>query len=198
MLKLISVIFILLAQGVWAVNPGDQAPGFTLENQQGEKVSLKDFKGKFVVLEWYNHGCPYVRKHYDSGNMQATQKTYQENDEVVWLTIVSSAVGKQGHLEDAKMAQKQYLADKMASSHFLRDPSGDVGRAYAAKTTPHMYIIDPDMKLAYVGAIDSDDSYKPESIKGAKNYITSSLSKLMLKEKPDPAKTKAYGCGVKY
>lgn len=188
----------LISFSVFAVNPGDKAPDFTLKNQEGKDIKLSDLKGQYVVLEWYNQGCPYVRKHYDSDNMQATQRTYKDNDLVTWLTIVSSAEGKQGYLADAKAAMKQYKADKMASDHLLLDPSGKVGKAYGAKTTPHMYIIDPQMKLAYVGAIDSDSSYKPESIKGAKNYITAGISKLMLKENPDPAKTKPYGCSVKY
>lgn len=183
---------------VYAVNPGDKAPDFKLLSHKGEEVTLTQFKGKFIVLEWYNKGCPYVRKHYDSGNMQATQNVYKENDGVVWLTIVSSAEGKQGYLKNVAEAKAQYSADKLASDYLLLDPKGEVGRAYGAKTTPHIFIIDGKMNLAYVGAMDSDDSYKPESIKGATNYITSSMSKLMLGEKPDPAKTRPYGCSVKY
>lgn len=188
----------MLSLSAYAVNPGDKAPEFKLLSHKGEEVALSQFKGKFIVLEWYNRGCPYVRKHYDSGNMQATQNVYKENDGVVWLTIVSSAEGKQGYLKDVAEAKAQYTTDKLASDYLLLDPKGEVGRAYGAKTTPHIYIIDGKMNLSYVGAMDSDDSYKPESIKGATNYVTSSMSKLMLGEKPDPAKTRPYGCSVKY
>ncbi|MAZ48175.1 MAG: thioredoxin family protein [Halobacteriovoraceae bacterium] len=196
MKSLIALMF--LSFSALAVNPGDKAPNFTLKSHSGKEISLEDFKGNYVVLEWYNSGCPYVRKHYDSGNMQTTQKAYQANEKVTWLTIVSSAEGKQGYLADAKAAMEQYNSEKMGSNYLLLDPTGEVGQAYKAKTTPHIFIIDPDLNLSYVGAMDSDSSYKQSAIKGATNYVTSSLSKMMLGEKPDPAKTKPYGCSVKY
>ena len=193
-----SLLLFLISFSVFAVNPGDKAPEFKLMGHNGSEVSLNQFKGKYIVLEWYNSGCPYVRKHYDSNNMQATQKLYQENDQVVWLTIVSSAKGKQGYLADAKEAKAQFEKEGAASDFLLLDPTGEVGKAYGAKTTPHIFIINPELKLAYVGAMDSDSSYQQSAIKGATNYVTSSMSKLMLNENPDPAKTKPYGCSVKY
>lgn len=194
----LAVVLILISFGALAVNPGDKAIDFTLKDHRGKDVKLSEYKGKYVVLEWFNAGCPYVKKHYGTKNMQNTQKLYAENDMVKWITIVSSAEDKQGYLADAKAAMEQYKNSQMASDHLVLDPSGDIGRAYGAKTTPHIFIVDPKMQLAYVGAIDSNSSYKPETIKGATNYVTSSVSKLMLNEKPDPAKTKPYGCSVKY
>ena len=197
-IKMKILFLLLLSYSAFAVNPGDNAPDFTLTAHNGKKISLSQFKGNHIVLEWYNSGCPYVRKHYDSNNMQTTQNVYKDNERVTWLTIVSSAKGKQGYLADAKEAQKQFKTEQMASDYLLLDPTGEVGKAYGAKTTPHIFIINPDQKLAYVGAMDSDSSYQQSAIKGATNYVTSSMSKLMLKENPDPAKTKPYGCSVKY
>lgn len=193
-----ALFLFLISASAMAMNPGDKAPDFKLLSQEGKEVSLSQFKGNHVVLEWYNSGCPYVRKHYDSNNMQTTQKAYQENEKVTWLTIVSSAKGKQGYLSDAAAAKAQYKKDSMAADYLLLDPTGAVGKQYGAKTTPHIFIINPDQTLAYVGAMDSDSSYRQSAIKGATNYVTASLSKLMLNETPDPAKTKPYGCSVKY
>lgn len=198
MRHIIILTAFLVSLKVFALNPGDVAPDFTLMNQEGKKVSLSDFKNKIVVLEWFNHGCPYVKKHYGAGNMQATQGAFAQNDLVVWLSINSSAEGKQGHLADAKEAKAKLAEVKSKADHMLLDHDGKVGQAYGAKTTPHMYIVDFDGKLAYVGAIDSVASADPADIKGATNYATSAVSKLLLKEKPNPAKTRPYGCGVKY
>lgn len=179
------------------VAPGQPAPDFTLPSATGETVSLSDFSGKTVILEWTNHGCPFVQKHYDSGNMQSLQSQYT-GEGVVWLSIISSAPGKQGHVspEEARALTKDRNAQP---THVLLDESGDVGRMYGAKTTPHMYIIDPEGQLlSYMGAIDSIPSAKPEDIERATNYVRTAMTALNEGRRPQPASTKPYGCSVKY
>ncbi len=201
-------LFILIIQTTFAASGrsateakafiGKSAPDFSLEDQNGKKVKLSDYKGKFIVLEWFNHGCPFVVKHYGSNNMQTIQKLYAKNEQVKWLTIVSSAEGKQGYLASTSEAKAKMKEVGSAADHLLRDTDGKVGQLYGAQTTPHMFIIDTEFKLQYMGAIDSKKSANPKDIATAKNYVTAGLSKLMLKEKPNPQKTKAYGCSVKY
>lgn len=197
---MIKIFFLLIAISLnaFALNPGDIAPDFSLVNQDGKQVKLSDFKNKIVVLEWFNHGCPYVKKHYAAGNMQATQKAYANNEYVVWLSIISSAKGKQGYLADSKAVKDKLKEIGSSANHMLRDIDGKIGQSYGAKTTPHIYIVGFDGKLAYVGAMDSIASSDKADIKQAKNYVLSAVSKLLLKEKPSPAKTRPYGCGVKY
>ncbi len=190
--------FILSIQAAFALNPGDKAIDFTLKDQSGTNITLSSFKGKFIILEWFNVDCPYVKKHYSSKNMQTIQKIYQGNDEVVWLTINSSAKGKQGHIADDKMAMEMRNKVGMKSDYLLRDPSGKTGQAYGAKTTPHIFIIDHKFQIRYAGAIDSIASADTADIGKARNYITASMSKIMLQTDPDPAKTRAYGCPIKY
>lgn len=175
---------------------GESAPDFTLTNSDGEQVSLSDFRGQPVVLEWSNFDCPFVAKHYNSGNMPQLQQTYAEQD-VVWLTIMSSAPGKQGHYPGDELNAR---ADKEgnAAMHILRDEDGTVGKLYGAETTPHMYVIDAEGVLHYQGAIDSNPSFKPEDIEGATNYVVNALEALKNGEAVEPAQTKAYGCSVKY
>lgn len=173
------------------------APDFTLTDVDGKDVSLSDYKGKKVVLEWTNHECPYVQKHYDSGNMQKTQKISTEDHDVVWLTIVSSAKDKQGYVtpEEGKKIVEEAKATPTAK---LLDVSGKVGHLYGAKTTPHMYIIDEEGTLVYRGAIDDNSSHKVETIDGALNYVTAALDDLKNDRPIAHADTKPYGCGVKY
>ena len=197
-MKLFFYFLVFCSFNVMALNPGDKAPAFSLKNQEGESISLDMFKGKIVVLEWYNDGCPFVRKHYDSKNMQTIQKTYQDNDYVVWLTINSSAEGKQGHLATPKEAKAKMIEEEAAMKHMLLDHDGRVGQVYEAKTTPHMYLIDDKGIIRYAGAIDSISSANQGDIPKAKNYVLSGISKLLLQESPNPAKTKPYGCSVKY
>lgn len=178
-----------------AAEVGKPAPAFTLTSHEGKKVSLADHKGKTVVLEWFNNECPYVKKHYDSGNMQELQAKNRAGD-VVWLTINSSAPGKQGHLK-ADEAKKLHQERKMAGV-LLLDPTGEVGKRYGAKTTPHMYIIDKEGKLVYAGAIDSDSSSDPKTIATAQNYVTQALAELSGGKPVATATTKPYGCAVKY
>lgn len=181
-----------------AVDTGKPAPDFTLPSQDGKPVKLSGLKGSWVVLEWYNGGCPFVRKHYDSKNMQDTQKKYTAQG-VKWLSIVSSKPGKQGHLTAAQ-AQETLKSEGMSSTAILLDPKGDVGRLYGAKTTPHMYVIDPKGTLVYMGGIDDRPSADPADIKGARNHVAAALDEAMAKppKKISVPTTKPYGCSVKY
>ncbi|KAA3617066.1 MAG: thioredoxin family protein [Calditrichaeota bacterium] len=175
---------------------GQKAPGFELISSDNEKHSLEQYKGKIVVLEWINFGCPFVKKHYKSSNMQNLQKKYVEQ-EVVWLAICSSATGKQGHMEQLKIPAK--LKDKgFNATAYLIDESGDVGKLYEAKTTPHMFVINKEGTLIYDGAIDDKKSTKIADIKTADNYVVNILDSLLDGKKPEPLKTSPYGCSVKY
>lgn len=175
---------------------GQPAPNFQAKDADGKTRSLAEFKGKTVVLEWTNNGCPYVQKHYNSGAMQNLQKQATK-DGVVWLSIISSAPGMQGYLEPA--AAKAWKAKAGAgSTAVLLDPTGAVGRLYEAKTTPHMYIVDKTGKLVYMGGIDDKPSANPETLKGAKNYVTAALADMKAGRPVAQAATKPYGCSVKY
>ncbi len=175
---------------------GSPAPDFTLTDTNGKTQSLASYKGKLVVLEWLNHGCPFVKKHYASGNMQALQKKYTGKG-VVWLSLVSSAPGKQGYQTNAEhnAAMKETGA---APSAILIDSDGKVGRLYGAKTTPHMFVINKKGELAYAGAIDDKASTDQADIKPAKNYVSAALDNLLKDKVPAVASSKAYGCSVKY
>ena len=178
------------------VEIGKPAPNFTGTDTNGTSHQLSDFKGKTVVLEWSNHECPFVVKHYESGNMQKLQKE-ATSDEVVWLTIVSSAEGKQGNTTPDE-AKKIMAEQGVHSTARILDPSGEIGKLYGAKTTPHMFIVDKDGNLAYEGAIDSDSSFKQEAIADATNYVSAALGDLKSGESVKMASTKPYGCSVKY
>lgn len=179
-----------------AVKIDNAAPDFSLVNTKGQQVSLSDYQGKYVVLEWTNHLCPYVKKHYESDNMQALQRKYTEKD-IVWLSIISSAPGKQGYVDPA-MAEKLTQTRNAAPTHVLFDPEGDVGKLYGAKTTPHMYIISPSGELKYAGGIDSIKSAKQSDIPKAVNYVDASFDALMAGKPIDKKLTPPYGCSVKY
>ena len=195
---LITALTSLAATALWAAEPtvGNAAPDFSLPDATGKAHSLADFKGKYVVLEWFNEGCPFVKKHYGSGNMQKLQQDYSGKD-VVWLTINSSAPGEQGHLT-AQTAPKTIANWKMTSTKLLLDPDGKVGRLYGAKNTPHMFVINPEGKLIYQGAIDSKDTPKPEDIASSTNYVKVALDESMAGKPVSNATTKPYGCSVKY
>lgn len=175
---------------------GSPAPDFTTIDSNGVTHSLSNFKGKKVVLEWFNNECPYVVKHYDSKNMQALQKKYTAQD-IVWLTINSSAPGKQGHVDGAA-ANALIKEHESAQTAFLLDADGTIGKLYGARTTPHMYIIDEAGVLQYAGAIDSNSSSRQSTIADATNYVTSALNNLAANKAVDPANTEPYGCSVKY
>ncbi|MGE0002377.1 MAG: thioredoxin family protein [Fimbriimonadaceae bacterium] len=175
---------------------GQDAPAFTLPDSTGKSHSLADYKGKYVVLEWSNHQCPYVVKHYGSGNMQATQKWAREKG-VVWLTIVSSAPGKQGYVTpdqaNALIKSQGFDIDGM-----LLDPNGAVGKSYFAKTTPHMFIVSPGQKVVYAGAIDDKPSGSVADIASANNFVKSALTEAMDGRTITVPSSRPYGCSVKY
>lgn len=173
-----------------------QAPSFTLKNHLNKSISLDDFKGKVVVLEWLNHGCPFVKKHYSSENMQKHQDKYTGKG-VVWLSIISSAPGKQGHV-DAEEAKSEMKDKKSKASMVLLDPTGDVGKKYSAKTTPHMYVINKEGVVVYEGAIDSISSTDESDIAEAENYVAQALDNVLEGKEVKIKKTKPYGCSVKY
>ena len=175
---------------------GKPVNNFRLADANGRVVSLNDFRGKTIVLEWSNPECPFVRKHYSSGNMQKTQAAAAA-DGVVWLTINSSAEGKQGHLTQA---QAKALVDGQQSRRtaYLLDPTGSVGKGYGAKTTPHMYIINPAGLLAYMGGIDDKPTPNPADIKGARNHVLAALAEIKAGKPVSVPTTRPYGCAVKY
>ena len=175
---------------------GQPAPAFSAVDSSGKTVSLADFKGKTVVLEWVNPGCPYVRKHYDSANMQATQKSATAGN-VVWLAVNSTHPSQVDHKNPADMAawmQQQ----KAAATHTLMDSEGKVGRAYGARTTPHLYVVDAKGTLAYAGGIDDKPSATPADVKTAKNHVNAALADLAAGKPVAQPATRPYGCSVKY
>lgn len=175
---------------------GKLAPDFTLKDTAGKEHSLADFKGKTVVLEWVNFGCPFVKKHYDSKNMQTLQKEAGEKG-VVWLSICSSAPGKQGN--ETPDAGKTKAAEYGSSATaYLVDESGAVGKLYNAKTTPEMFIINPEGTLVYMGAIDDNRSPDPAVIPNSKNYVKAALDETLSGKPVSAVSTQSYGCSVKY
>lgn len=175
---------------------GKPAPEFTGTDSNGKTHKLSDFKGKTVVLEWTNPECPYVVKHYSVGNMQKLQADATK-DGVVWLSINSSADGKEGN-QTAADANKYMTEQKAASTARILDPSGTIGKLYGAKTTPHMFVINAEGILVYAGAIDDNDSFKSDVIPTSKNYVAAALADIKAGKPVTTASTKAYGCGVKY
>jgi peroxiredoxin len=173
-----------------------KAPDFTLTDSNGDTHSLSDFAGKTIVLEWINYGCPFVVKHYDSDNMQNLQKKHTENG-VVWLAICSSAEGKQGHMKPEEINKKSSEM-KAGYTAYLIDESGEVGKMYGAKVTPHMYIIDSSGNLVYAGGIDDKASTDQSDIEGAVNYVDKALKELLNGRNVTTQTSKPYGCSVKY
>lgn len=178
------------------VQPGKPAPDFTAKDATGKDVKLSSLKGKTVVLEWTNQDCPYVRKHYGSGNMQALQKDATAKD-VVWLTVSSSAPGAQGHVNGLE-AEKLTADRKAAPSAFLLDPEGRVGRLYGATVTPHMFVIDKTGTLAFMGGIDDKPTSNQADIKTARNYVSEALAAVQAGQPVKTASTRPYGCTIKY
>ncbi len=175
---------------------GSAAPEFSLTDSEGKARALSEFKGKYVVLEWTNPGCPFVQKHYGSGNMQKLQAEFTQKG-VVWLSVDSSAAGQQGSFtgDEAKKAKDDLYK---AATALLLDPDGSVGHLYGATNTPDMYIIDPSGKLVYEGAIDSIASADPADIAKATNYVQTSLDDALAGKPVEKTQTKPYGCSVKY
>ena len=178
------------------VRVGAPAPAFTLTDSNGRHHSLADFKGKTVVLEWTNHDCPFVRKHYRSNNMQALQKKWTGQG-VAWLSVISSGPGREGHVTPQQA--NQLTADRSAApSAVLLDPTGQAGRAYGARATPHMYVINREGALVYMGGIDDQPTARVEDVKGAKNFIDAALSEIAQGKPVSVPTSRAYGCSIKY
>lgn len=187
---------VLFASSVAAApQVGQPAPSFTVKDSAGQVHSLADFAGKNVVLEWTNHDCPFVVKHYQ-GNMQQLQQAMTAEG-VVWLSVISSAPGKQGHIDQAK-SDELTASRGAAPTAVLFDEDGVMGKAYDARTTPHMYIIDKNGVLQYMGGIDSIPSAKVEDIAKATPYFANAGKAVLAGQTPDPAVTRPYGCSIKY
>ncbi len=191
-----STLLLAAAPAFAAATIGQPAPVFSATDTGGKPVSLADFKGKTVVLEWVNPGCPYVRKHDDSGNMQATQKA-ATGAGVVWLAVNSTHPGASDHKKPADMAAWM-KAQNAAATATLMDSDGKVGRAYGARTTPHMYVIDAKGTLVYAGSIDDKPSAHPADVKTAKNFVSAALADIAAGRPVAQASTRPYGCSVKY
>lgn len=203
MSKPLTILFLAvgLTVGIFAdssaqVENGKPAPNFTLKDSYGSDVSLSQFQGKYVVLEWLNHDCPFVMKHYNSGNMQSLQKAYTGKG-VTWFSVLSSAPGKEGYYEAADV-NRLNEEKKGSATALLLDPAGTVGKLYGAQTTPHMYIIDPKGILVYQGAIDDIRSTNPDDVAKARNYVSAALDEAMAGKLITIPSTKSYGCSVKY
>jgi peroxiredoxin len=192
----LTLAALLAAPSAWAVKVGNPAPDFTATDSTGKVRKLAEYRGKYVVLEWHNRECPYTHKHYASGNMQKLQKEWTAKG-VVWFTVISSAPGKQGYMT---AAQENAYVEKMKASPtaVLLDPTGQLGHLYAAKTTPHMFVINPQGILIYDGAIDSKPTAEIGDIASAENYVNLALKESMAGEPVKTPVTRPYGCSVKY
>jgi peroxiredoxin len=195
----LTLLTSLIATAIFALEPppvGSAAPDFSLPDTQGQAHSLSQYKGKYVVLEWHNHDCPYTIKHYQSGNMQSLQKQWTAKG-VVWFTVISSAPGEQGYVD---AGQENAYMKKMGAqpTAAILDPKGEVGHLYGAKTTPNMFIIDPSGKLIYAGAIDDHPTPEISDIQSSKNYVSAALSEAMNGKAVQTPVTRPYGCSVKY
>jgi len=196
MMIMAAMMATVLSVNAAELRTGNPAPEFTLTDTNGKSHNLSDFKGKYVVLEWINHGCPFVVKHYSEGNMQALQKEFTGKD-VVWLSICSSAEGKQGNMSNEEW--NAVTTEKGAApTAVLIDADGVVGKLYDARTTPHMYVINPEGNLIYQGAIDDKRSTDASDIASSENYVRSALKQAAAGEPVAKAQTQPYGCGVKY
>ncbi|QJR16771.1 thioredoxin family protein [Usitatibacter palustris] len=197
MKKLLGLAIATAFAGVAFANApaGSPAPAFTVTDLAGKPVNLADYKGKTVVLEWHNFGCPFVQKHYKSGNMQALQKKY--GSDVVWLAVNSTNKSHGDYTAPQKLT-KELKDANAAPAKYLMDEPGTMGVAYGAKTTPHMYIIDPSGKVVYNGAIDDKRSTSVDDVKGAKNYVVAALDEMKAGKPVSTASTTPYGCTIKY
>jgi alkyl hydroperoxide reductase subunit AhpC len=181
---------------IWAAKIGEAAPDFTATASNGKTIHLADYRGKYVVLEWHNNGCPYVGKHYRSGNMQRLQKEWTGKG-VIWLTILSSAPGKQGYVTASE--ENDYLTKMQAApTAALLDPTGEIGHLYDAKTSPQMVVINPEGILIYSGAIDDKPTTDLQDVPTATNYVNLALEESMAGKTVQTSTTRPYGCSVKY
>lgn len=195
-LPLALLLVVLGSTAFAAVRSGEQAPAFAANDSNGKSHKLADYKGKYVVLEWTNAGCPFTRKHYSSGNMQKLQKEWTAKG-VTWFSVLSSAPGKEGYKTAAE--ENAYLKEVNASpTAVLLDPNGELGHLFGAKATPHMFVIDPNGKVIYAGAIDDKPNTRESDIASAKNYVAAALTESMAGKMVSVASSQAYGCSVKY
>jgi peroxiredoxin len=192
-----AILATSLSPGAFAAaTVGQAAPDFALTDVNGKTVKLSDFKGKNVVMEWHNPGCPFVQKHYNTNNMQTLQNKYDAK-ETVWLTVNSTETGHQDYMSNEKL--NGYLTEKKAAPDaYMTDADGKVGKSYGAKTTPHMYVINPAGMVVYAGAIDDKAGTKAEEVKTAKNYVVTALDDLKAGKPVTNASTQPYGCSIKY
>jgi len=193
---IVTLVVVALSILALAVRVGEPAPNFTAADSNGKTHTLSSYRGKFVVLEWHNQGCPYTKKHYDSGNMERLQKEWTQKG-VVWFTVISSAPGTQGYVtaqQENEYMQRMHAAPTAA----LLDPTGDLGHLYDAKTTPHMFIINPDGVLIYDGAIDDKPTPDEADIATSRNYVSLALTQAMSGKPVDTPTSRPYGCSVKY
>lgn len=194
--SLLALLFCAAPLLFSAAKVGEAAPDFTASASNGKTFHLADFRGKYVVLEWHNNGCPYVRKHYNSGNMQRLQKQWTGVG-VVWFTILSSAPGKQGYMTAGE--ENDYLTKMQAApTAALLDPSGQIGHLYDAKTSPRMVVISPQGVVLYDGAIDDKPTTDLDDVPGAKNYVSLALQQALAGKQVETTSTRPYGCSVKY
>jgi peroxiredoxin len=192
-IAIVALVWVMVAR---AATVGQQAPTFTGKDSQGKTISLDQYRGKYVVLEWTNRDCPYTAKQYNSGNMQALQREWTAKG-VVWFTVLSSAPGEQGYLTAAE-ENAQIARVHAHPTAAILDPTGEIGKLYSAKTTPHMFVIDPAGKLIYGGAIDDKPTTDTADVKVAKNYVSAALTEAMAGQPVEVASTRPYGCAVKY
>jgi hypothetical protein len=194
--RLLSLALATLTLPAFAVAPGSPAPDFKGTDSNGVQHTLSQYRGKYVVLEWANQGCPYDRKHYLSGNMENLQKEWTAKG-VIWLSVISSAPGEQGYVTPSQ--ENAYLQGVHAApTAALLDPTSTIARLYEAKTTPHMFVIDPTGKLIYQGAIDNKPTTNLADLKGAQNYLNDALNASMAGKPIAVESTRPYGCSVKY
>ncbi len=195
---LMTAMAIILSVNIAIAAPqiGQPAPDFTGTDTFGMSHRLSDYIGKTVVLEWTNTECPYVGKHYSTGNMQAMQKAAAAKG-IIWLTIASSAEGKQGYTTP-EQANEYIKANNAQATARILDPSGEIGGLYEAKTTPHMFVINPEGLLVYEGAIDDDPKFKKDGMRGARNYVIAALRAIDAGQPVEVTQTQPYGCSVKY
>ncbi|MGB6430397.1 MAG: thioredoxin family protein [Candidatus Acidiferrales bacterium] len=191
-----AAMILLAAAAAFAARVGQAAPDFTATDSNGQTHHLADYRGKYVVLEWHNNGCPYTQKHYESGNMENLQREWTARG-VIWFTVISSAPGEQGYVTAAQ--ENDYMREMHAApTAALLDPDGQLGRLYDAKTTPHMFVINPEGVLIYDGAIDDRPTTDASDIAGATNYVSQALAEAMAGKPVSVPTTRPYGCSVKY
>jgi len=203
---ILSAMVLVSSLAFASADVGQPAPDFSLKGNDGKTYTLSDATKKkhIVVLEWFNEGCPYVHKHYDSGNMQRLQKELTDKGDVEWFTIASSAKGKQGYLESVAGAAKMRKEKGMNNTALLLDPGSKVAKDFAAKTTPHMFVIDKKGLVAYNGAIDSEDTARPMKVDDYKKntsihkYVEDAVAAVRAEKKPEVASHDPYGCSIKY